>query len=68
MRRLALGVVLTACLPLACAGRSTGPALRNVRMALSTDAITWLHPSGANAWILRRGRTVGGRLGCSGTQ
>ena len=42
MRRLALGVVLTACLPLACAGRSTGPALRNVRMALSTDAITWL--------------------------
>ena len=42
MRRLALWVVLTACLPLACAGRSTGPALRNVRIALSTDAITWL--------------------------
>ena len=42
MRRLALWVALMACLPLACSGRSTGPALRTVRIALSTDAITWL--------------------------
>lgn len=42
MRRLALWVTLVAGGLTGCTGTNRGPALREVRIALSTDAITWL--------------------------